>query len=549
MKKIKQSLISFVLILSFILLPSFDDRNDFEIIKNLDIYYTLFKEVDLYYVDEIDPGDLTKKAIDAMLKSLDPYTVYIPESRIEEYRTQTTGRYAGIGAVINKRKNKLLIAEIYKNSPADKAGLIPGDVILKIDGVDIRDKSFDDINNLIPGQPGTELHLLINRPDDEPTQKVVVRENIQMGSVPFSGLAAESIGYIKLDRFTPESSHEVKRAYLELIENEKIEKLILDLRGNPGGLLDQSVNIVNLFVPQKQLVVSMQGKVSQYNQRFYATRPPVDLEMPLVVLVNSRSASASEIVSGALQDLDRAVVVGQRTFGKGLVQITRPLTYNAQLKITAAKYYIPSGRCIQALDYSNRNPDGSVGKVPDSLITEFTTQNGRKIYDGGGIRPDIEIEEQKPSNITKSLLEKNLIFDYATQYFLKHPTITGPESFSITDEEYQNFVDFLAGKKYDYKTKREELLKDLEKIVKEERYYQIAEDEFKTLKKKLAHDKEKDLEIFKDEIKEILEEEIVSRYYYKQGRIKSAIGNDPEVKKAVEILNNPDSYNEILSVE
>lgn len=528
-------------------LISFKNTDDFKIVKNLDIFYTLFRELNLFYVDETDPEDLIKEGIDGMLKSLDPYTTYIPESEMDDFKFMTTGQYGGIGALIRKDGEYTIISEPYEGFPADKAGLRAGDVIMEIDGKSIKGKQVQEVSDLLKGTPNTPLTLLIERPGVKEKVKVeVIREKITISSVPYYGMLDETTGYIRMTNFTQNVSKDVEEALLDLKKHHGAERLILDLRSNPGGLLIEAVNTANLFVEKGQEIVSTKGKVKNWDNVYKTRHEPVDTEIPLVVLVNRSSASASEIVAGALQDLDRAVVVGQRTFGKGLVQTTRPLSYNTQLKVTTAKYYIPSGRCIQALDYTHRNEDGSVGHIPDSLISEFTTRNGRKVYDGGGIRPDIDVEADQLSKIAISLYTKNLIFDYATLYAVEHDSITEPEAFELSDSQYRAFTEFLSDKEYDYETRSDENLKKLIESAKAEKYYAKAVEEFNALEKKLAHDKEKDLQTFSEEIKDLLEEEIVGRYYYQSGKVKAAIDDDPQVREAVNVLNNTDEYHAIL---
>jgi carboxyl-terminal processing protease len=524
-----------------------DDVN-FEISKSLEIYYSLFKELNIYYVDQVSAGDLVEKSINKMLETLDPYTVFIPESKMEDYKLMTTGQYGGIGAMIRKGGDYIVISEPYEGFPAYKAGLRAGDIIKEIDGNSIKGKSTEVISDALKGQPNTILKLVIERPGvEKDILKEIKREEIKIDAVPYSGVIKDDIGYIKLTSFTEKSSSEIKTAFQNLKEKHKIKSLVLDLRGNPGGLLIESVNIVNLFVNKDQVVVNTKGKVADWNSSYKTNNQPIDAEMPIVVLVNSGSASASEIVSGALQDLDRAVIVGQRTFGKGLVQTTRPLAYNTKLKVTTAKYYIPSGRCIQALDYSHRNEDGSVGKVPDSLMTEFKTKNGRKVYDGGGVMPDVKIEPEYLSKIAVGLITQNFIFDFATDYANRVAKIDSASNFSITDKDYEDFIKFLSDKKFDYKTQSESKLKELIEIAEKEKYYDHAKEAFEDLKTKISHDRTKDLEVFKPEIKELLNEEIVSRYYFQKGRIKYAISNDLEVKKAIDILQNQEEFKIILS--
>lgn len=545
-KKIKVLFISIFIVISTLSFVSFTD-NDFEITKNLDIYYTLFKEVNIFYVDGTDPAKLIKTSIDAMLKSLDPYTNYIPESDIEDFKFMTTGQYGGIGAMIRKDKDFVMISEPYENFPAHKAGLKAGDVIISIDGDNIKEKTTSQVSDKLKGQPNTELHLEIQRPGVENTIKVsVMREEIKLSSVPYSGVVKDSVGYIRLSRFTRDAGKDVKAA-LNSLKKENVKSIILDLRGNPGGLLIESVKITNIFIDKGEMVVFTKGKVSQWDKEYKAMFQTVDTQIPLVVLVNRSSASASEIVSGALQDLDRAVVLGERSFGKGLVQTTRKLSYNAQLKVTTAKYYIPSGRCIQALDYSNRRDDGSVGKVPDTLITKYKTKNGRVVYDGGGVLPDILHESESYSPIAFSLIVKNIIFDYATRYVLEHDSILPPAKFEFTDKDFNNFVTFISDKDFEYETNSSKELEDLIKSAKKEKYYSETKSIFDSLKLKLNHDKDKDLQTFKVEISELLTEEIMSRYYYQNGRIESMLLKDPIIDEAIELLNDTKRYKAILA--
>ncbi len=545
-KKIKIFFLSIFIISSTLSFVAFTD-NDFEITKNLDIYFTLFKEVNIFYVDDIDPAKLIKTSIDAMLKSLDPYTNFIPESQIEDYKFMTTGQYGGIGAMIRKQDDYVVISEPYENFPAQKAGLKAGDILIAVDGDNIKGKTTSQVSDKLKGQPNTELNLEIKRPGLENNINVLVmREEIKLSSVPYSGIVSDSVGYIRLSRFTRSAGKDVKEA-LNTLKNKNVKSIILDLRGNPGGLLIEAVKITNIFIPKGEDVVSTKGKVSQWDKEYKAMFETVDTKTPLVILVNRSSASASEIVSGALQDLDRGVVMGERSFGKGLVQTTRKLSYNAQLKVTTAKYYIPSGRCIQALDYTNRREDGSVGKVPDTLITKYKTKNGRIVYDGGGILPDILKETESYSPIAFNLVIKNLIFDYATQYALMHDSVAPPEKFVFTDNDFNNFVEFLSDKDFDYETNSVKDLEVLLKSVKKEKYYTGNEAIFDSLEVKLAHDKDKDLQNFKSEISELLIEEIMSRYYYQDGRIQSMLLKDPIINDAVELLNDTAKYNSILA--
>ncbi len=527
---------------------TFDEQN-FEISKNLDIYHTLFRELNLYYVDQTDPGDLVKTSIEEMLKSLDPYTVYIPESKMEDYKFMTTGKYGGIGALIRKIGEFVIIAEPYEGFSAYKAGLKAGDKIVEIDGKSVKGKSTKQISELLKGDPKTEIKLKIDRLGTEkPFDKIVYRESIKINSVPYYGMLNDQVGYIRLSSFTEACSKEVKEAFLKLEEDHNMQSLVFDLRGNPGGLLMEAVAISNLFVPKGQEVVSTKGKVSQWNRTYNASTDAIDLKIPLVVLVNQGSASASEIVSGVIQDLDRGVVIGKRTFGKGLVQTTRDLSYNSKLKITTAKYYIPSGRCIQALDYTHRNEDGSVGRIPDSLMTEYKTKAGRSVFDGGGVMPDVEVEPQTLSKISMSLIIKNYIFDFATQFQQSTDSLESISTFRIDDKIYGDFVEFLSDKDFDYTLESESIIDDLEKAVKREKYHDSVVKELEVLRKKLAHDKNTDLENFKEEISSLLHEEIVSRYFYQKGRAEASLIGDPAIERAVSLLGQLDEYNAILTV-
>jgi len=534
---------------SFLSLAAFNDPGEkyFEIAKNLDIFATLFKEVNAYYVDEINPNSLMKTGINAMLQSLDPYTNYIPEDDIEDYRTMTTGQYGGIGALIGQKNGKNMILMPYEGFPAYNSGLKIGDEILKIDNIDTHDKSTNEVSKLLKGQANTQLTLTIKRYGvDKPLNFTLQREKITISNVPYYGMVTENIGYIKLSDFTAGASKEVKHALNDL-KSKGAKKLIFDLRDNPGGLLSEAVNVSNIFIPRGSKVVHTKGKVTDWNKEYRALDQPVDTEIPVAVLTSGRSASAAEIVAGVIQDYDRGVLIGQKTFGKGLVQATRPLTYNSQLKVTTAKYYIPSGRCIQAIDYSERDEEGGALNVPDSLKREFKTANGRSVYDGGGVEPDILVERENYSPITVSLISKGLLFDYATLYYYSHPEIDEPSKFKISDAEYAKFMSWLADKDYDYVTQVEKTMEQLIEKSKDEKYYAEIEDQIVALKKKISHNKEKDLITFKDEISEALEEEIVSRYYLRSGMIEASFDNDPDLQEAIKALSNEDQYNTILA--
>ena len=546
-KKIKITLVAISVFFASFLTISFTD-NYFEIAKNLDIFTSLYKELNTYYVDETDPGKLMKKGIDAMLKSLDPYTTYIPESEIEDFRFMTTGEYGGIGAIITKRDDYVFISEPYEGFPAQKAGLMAGDKILEINGVSAKGKTTEEVSKVLKGQPNTSVTLLMERKNlDKPFEVNFKREKVTIKSIPYSGFVANGIAYIKLRSFTRNCSKDIKDALAELKKQQELNGLILDLRGNPGGLLNESVNIANIFVERGEKIVSTKGKIKEWEKVYTATQKAEDTEIPLVVLINQSSASAAEIVSGVIQDLDRGVIIGNKSFGKGLVQQSRKLSYNTQLKVTIAKYYIPSGRCIQALDYSNRNEDGSVGEIPDSLKTAFKTKNGRTVYDGGGIEPDIKIEQERVGNITISLLRKRLIFDFATDYRFSHENIPDANTFLFTDEEFEDFKTFLSDKEYEYSTETEEKVGELKEVAEEEFYYEEIANEYDALILKLEANKKDDLNKFKTEIKAIITSEIASRYYYQKGRIIANLQFDKDVKEAIDVLSNNSKYNSILA--
>ena len=547
MKKIKKYTLILSLFLASILSLGFVD-NFFEISKNLDIFSSLYKELNIFYVDETDPGELMKTGIDAMLESLDPYTTYIPESEKEDFEFMTTGQYGGIGAVISKNGDWVYVSEPYEGFPADKAGLIAGDKFLKIAGETVEGKSTSDVSKVLKGEPNTAVKVLIERKGiDKPFEVEIIREEIKLNSVPYYGLISDSIGYIKTRSFTRNISKEVIDAYEEMNANDELKGLVLDLRGNPGGLLNEAISMANIFIDRGQEIVFTKGKIKDWDKSYKARNEAVDTEIPLVVLINRSSASASEIVSGAVQDFDRGVVIGQRSFGKGLVQQTRKLSYNAQLKVTTAKYYIPSGRCIQALDYSNRDEDGSVGKVPDSLRTEFKTLvNERSVFDGGGITPDISIEPQKFSNILRSLVSKRHIFNFANEFRRNNDSINDAKSFVIKDDVYDQFKQYLNDKEYEYETNTEKAIKKLEKDAEGEKYLADLKEHLESISSKMEESKNNDIERFKSEISELLEMEIATRYFYQKGKIETTIKHDEEIAKAIEVLNDIDVYSAIL---
>ncbi len=543
--KIKKFLIVFVLagVTGLALFSFTNDQKNFEIAKNLDIYYSLFRELNAFYVDDIDPNKLVKTSIDKMLESLDPYTNYISEADVEDFRFMTTGEYAGIGALISKQNENIIIAEPYEGFPAQKSGLKAGDIILEVEGKTTSTMTTEDVSNLLKGPAMKPVKIKIQRPGDKkPFEVDVVREKISIDAVPYYGMVDDKTAYIRLSNFTQDCGDEVKKAYLELMKQHKPESLILDLRSNPGGLLIESVKIMNLFVPKGSDIVSTRGKVKEWDNVYKATQNPVDTTIRIAVITNRGSASASEIIAGAMQDLDRGLVIGTRTFGKGLVQTTRDLSYNTKLKVTTAKYYVPSGRCIQAVDYSHRNEDGSVGTVPDSLISQFTTKNGRKVFDGGGVVPDIKVDQDDLSSLAVELITRFTVFDYATHFAAKNPAIPQPEDFTITDAVYDDFIGYVKNNNFKYDSETQDAYAELLKTAKEEKYFEVASEEFKALEARLKPDLDKDLRLFRDEISDLLKDEIAGRYYFQKGAIRATIKEDPDILKAREILNNPGAY-------
>ncbi len=546
MKRITLFLLGIILFVSFF---AFKEPNDkyFAILKNLDIFATLYKEVNTYYVDEVNPTTLIETGIVSMLKSLDPYTNYIPEEQIENYRTMTTGEYAGIGATVLNRNKKATIVMPFEGYIAHRSGVKIGDEILKIDGKDITEKNSSEISTFLKGQAGTPISLTIKRLGNEKLLELqLIREKITIPNVPYFGMVTEDVGLIALTDFTNNASKEVKDA-LNQLKEKGAKNIILDLRGNPGGLLSEAINISNIFIPKGSEVVSTKGKVKEWNKQYLALNSAVDTDIPLIVLTNSNSASAAEIVTGVIQDYDRGLIVGQNSYGKGLVQATRSLTYNSKLKVTVAKYYIPSGRCIQALDYSHRNPDGSVGKTPDSLRVPFKTKNGRIVYDGGGVKPDVEVGKVSNAPIVNSLENKGFLFDYAVYYASKNPNVKSAKEFEMTEVEYQDFVKWLLGKDYDYDTKVEQTIVQLENSAKEEKYYEDIKSQIQSLKTKVMHNKEADLQKFKPEIKEMIEKEIVAHYFLERGTIEATFDDDLEIKAALELFKDKTRFQKILA--
>ncbi|MVT07416.1 S41 family peptidase [Chitinophaga tropicalis] len=520
----------------------------FEIAKNLDIFAAFYRELNTYYVDDLPPEKLMHKGIDAMLEETDPYTDFIPEENLDELKFMATGKYGGVGVSVNTDSERTVIADVYEGSPIDKAGIKPGDIIVSLDGKNAKGMDQDDISRLLKGAPGSSLDLVVKNPvSGVETAKKIIREEINVRSVSFSGIAGNDIGYIRMTQFTENSGELVQSAYEELKKKYPAMKgVILDLRGNPGGLLDEAVVVANIFVDKNKVIVSTKGKVKSWDREYKTEEPAVDAHVPLVVLTNRSSASAAEIVAGAIQDLDRGVIIGQRSFGKGLVQTTRPLPYNAKLKVTTAKYYTPSGRCIQAIDYSHRNDDGEVESVPDSLRRSFTTAAGRKVRDGGGIEPDDNIDPTILSQVAVTLLRKQYIFDYATQYYYAHKNIAPAGTFSLSEDDFSDFLRYLDGRNYNYKTRTEEALEGFQSTARREKYYDAVAKEFEALQQKLKHDKKQDLLKNKAEIKRLLEEEIVNRYYMQKGRIAQSLINDNEVNEAIAVLHKPERYQEFL---
>jgi carboxyl-terminal processing protease len=521
------------------------ESRDFRIGKNLDIFYSLFRELNTFYVDDINPDKIIKTGIDNMLKTLDPYTVYFPESEADEFSIMTTGKYGGIGCLVRNAADYAVITDVYKGFPADLAGIKPGDIVKKVDGVNLKSFGTDMISEKLKGDPGTDVTLTIERSGKESDYQMK-RARIALPPVPYYGMIDSKTGYIRFTTFTENCIDEVKKALVSL-KARNPEAIILDLRGNPGGLLTEAVEIVNLFVGSGNEVVSTKGKSKKFAADYRTTNQAVDDKIQLAVIINRGSASASEIVAGAIQDLDRGVIVGQRSYGKGLVQIVRPLSYNTQLKVTTAKYYIPSGRCIQALDYSHPNEDGSVGVIPDSLISVFKTRNGREVKDGGGISPDVEVIPETLSQIATELYIRNYIFDFATQYYWAHSGIRSPQEFKLTDQDYSEFRKFLVDRNFSYKTSTEESFADMISNAKRDKYFEKHKDLFSSVEKEITHNLDEDLTTYRNEITQLLSEEIIARYFYEDGAISWSIKTDEQVRKAISILGDRSLYNSLLS--
>lgn len=533
-----------------------DDRN-FQISKNLDIFNSIFKELDMFYVDTVNAEKMIQTGVEGMLSLTDPYTEYYPEEEVSSLKEMTTGKYGGIGAAIRyyEAKDRIAVVEPTEGMPAAEAGVKAGDIILSVGGKemvrgDMKPQEFSSkVSEALRGEPGTSFVLKVLRPlknDSTVMEFKITRKNIRTNPVPYYGMVKDSIGYLALSSFTENSAKDFKKAFIEL-KQKGAKSLIIDLRDNGGGSLSEAVDIVNLCVPKGQEIVVTKGKVRQAQGSYKTQNEPVDTQIPLAVLVNGATASASEIVSGSLQDLDRAVVIGSRTFGKGLVQTIRPLPYNGTLKVTTSKYYIPSGRCIQAIDYAKKNADGSVARTPDSLTTVFHTAAGREVRDGGGIRPDIEVKGDKIPNIVFYLMNDDLIFDYATQYCWDHPTLASVDDFKLTDADYEAFKKLVKSRNFTYDRQSEKMLKSLKEIAEFEGYMTEAAEEFKALEKKLNHNLDRDLDYFAKPIKEYISQEIVTRYFYQRGAAMERLKDDTDLEEAIKILQNPVRYREILS--
>ena len=532
---------------SSLLLTGSGSRN-FEIAKNLDIFSSLFRELVVNYVDDVNVSDVMRSGIDGMLSGLDPYTTFIPESEIEDVRFMTTGQYGGIGALIQRRNDRVMIAEPYEGNPAHEAGLLPGDIILEINDRSVSGLDEGEVRNLLTGQPGTTIDILIERESEpEPMLKSIERKVVQIDNIPYYGMLDESTAYIKLTGFTRNAGREVRDAFVDLRDNHNVEYMILDLRGNGGGLLNEAVNIANLFIDKGELIVRTEGRLEDRRSVHRTLNDPLDTDIPLAVLIDRQSASASEIVAGAIQDYDRGVIIGHRSFGKGLVQNVVPLSYNTQLKVTVAEYLIPSGRSIQAIDYAERREDGSVAEIPDSLKEAHETKGGRVVYDGGGIEPDVPVERPQMGQVTRALIRQHMIFDFATRYHREHNELNPPEEFYISDGLYTDFQSFVSDRDFSYKTDSERLLEQFERTASREKYYGAVADNFDQVKQNIREEKSRDFVTFRDEITQLLKEEIVSRYYFQKGRVIVSLDADPDVEKALEVLADGPVYSGILA--
>lgn len=519
--------------------------NGFEVLKSLEIMDQVYEHLDLYFVDEPQVGKLSKTSIDAMLKELDPYTIYYHESNIEDYRLMTTGQYGGIGALIRRMGDDTYIAEPYEGNPAEKSGLKAGDKIISIDGKPMHKKSSDDVSSALKGPKGTTIKVEVERLKEGKKTISITRDEIKIPDVPYFGMVDKEIGYVKLNSFTQTAAADVKSA-LEKLKKEGMKKMVLDLRDNGGGLLIEAVKIVNFFVPKNTVVVTTKGRVKEENRVYTTLEDPIDTEIPLAVLVDEGSASASEIVAGSLQDMDRAVILGQTSYGKGLVQRTYDLKYGSKMKLTIAKYYTPSGRCVQRLEYYDKESGSKPKEIADSLLKTFKTRNGREVIDGRGIEPDLKIELEDLSRLSAMLLTKNLIFNYATEFAAEHKSIADAEKFKLSDAEFNAFKNYALKEDFSYTTASEEALKKMKETAEKEGYFKEVKSEYDAMLQKVTPSKERDLEKFKEEISEMLENEIVSRFFYQKGRTINSFRYDNVLLKAKEVLSNSSQYNTIL---
>ena len=548
----KKVLISLLMVL--LAAPAFaqiDRDHDFKTAKNMDIFNSIYKNLDLMYVDTLDAEEVVGNGIKAMLGSLDPYTTYYPEEKVNELKNMLTGKYAGVGAVVryNFQLQRVCISEPYENMPAAEVGLKKGDIILSIDNEDMTNKDVAYVRDHLRGDTGTSFIIKVKRPSTGKTLKVkITRRTIQMPFLPYYGMLEGGFGYINFNSFTDNCAKDVRRAFIDL-KKQGAKGLVFDLRNNGGGSVSEAVSIINMFLPKGKTVLKMQGKLQRSNKEYKTSVEPVDSVMPMVVLVNGNSASASEIMSGSLQDYDRAIILGTRTYGKGLVQTTMDLPYNGQMKLTTAKYYIPSGRCVQALNYKHAK-GGYVEHVPDSLTKVFYTANGREVRDGGGVKPDVEVKPDSLPNIAFYLAgardSNEVMLNYEVDYIAKHPTIAPAKDFALTDADYDEFKARVLKADFKYDRETEKYLKDLEKLAKFEGYYDDAKPEFEALKKKLSHNVAKDLDYNKEYIKQLLENEIVAAYYFQAGAIQNSLRYDKQIKEAVKLLNSPEEYSKIL---
>lgn len=545
-KKIKYTILSLSLLL-FAGLTISASQGDFALGRNVQILFNMFRELSLFYVDEIDSDQMLEDAATGMVSKLDPYTVLIPEKEMAEFEIMTTGKYGGMGATVRTNGDYTMIAEVYKGFPADKAGLVIGDILMEVNGQDLKGFEVAQVSALLKGTPGTPLELKVKRLLTNQIETVSFkRERISISGVPYYGMLTDRIGYIVHRDFTEDCSKDIHNAIINL-KKQGATSLVFDLRNNGGGILQEAVKVLSMFVPKGTEVVQMRGRIKEMDAVFRTQNEPIDTETPLIVLVNSSSASAAELVAGALQDLDRAVLVGQRTFGKGLVQSTRPLGFNSYLKLTTAKYYIPSGRCVQAIDYAHRAEDGSVKNVPDSLIQEFHTSNGRKVYDGGGVIPDVSTEPRKWSAFTIALYSKEYISDFANEYYKLHRGAFLLDQFTLSDSDYQSFTAYMADKPVDFESETKLAVEELRKKAEQDKYLDRIQGELSAIEEKLKEDKATDLELFKSEISQLLGNEIIMRYAYTQGVISSNAKTNPDVLKAIELLQDSARYNHILS--